>query len=103
MKLRKRLFKEEAIELGIPPKPDERGRKNAKYYIEEEDWKKIKEYRENFGTPVTTFTNTNEYKEKFVLSALNKETGKPMDIDTYCSHYGLPRADISSYKLVSHT
>ena len=59
MKLRKRLFKEEAIELGISPKPDEKGRKNAKYYIEEGEWKKIKEYRENFGTPVTTDTKTN--------------------------------------------
>ena len=26
-----------------------------------------------------------------------------MDIDEYCSFYGLPRADIRSYKLVSHT
>ena len=29
--------------------------------------------------------------------------GRIMDIDEYCSHYGLPRDDIKSYKLVTHT
>lgn len=45
----------------------------------------------------------NDYKQKFVLSAWNQNTGLMMDIDTYCVHYALPRKDISSYKLVSHT
>ena len=43
------------------------------------------------------------YKKKFVLSAWNDETGLMMDIDAYCDHYNLPRTDITSYKLVSHT
>ena len=103
MKIRKRLFKEEAILLKIPPKPDEKGRKNAKYYIDKEQWNEIKEYRKCFDINITTETKTNEYKEKFVLSAWNKQTGQMMDINTYCNHYALPRADISSYKLVSHT
>lgn len=38
----------------------------------------------------------------FVLSAWNDE-GYMMDIDKYCEHYQLPRHDIKSYKLVSHT
>ena len=103
MKLRKRLTKEEAVFLGVVIKPNEKGRKNAKYYLEQEEWELIKKYRKNFGTEITTETKTNEYKEKFVLSAWNKQTGQMMDINTYCNHYALPRADISSYKLVSHT
>ena len=38
----------------------------------------------------------------FVLSAWNSN-GYMMDIDEYCDHYKLPRKDIKSYKLVSHT
>ena len=38
----------------------------------------------------------------FVLSAWN-EKGHMMEIDEYCSHYKLPRLDVKSYKLVSHT
>lgn len=50
-------------------------------------------------------TKPNDYKSKskFVLSAWNQVTGMMMDIDTYCDHYNLPRKDITSYKLVSHT
>ena len=44
-----------------------------------------------------------EHTEKpFVLSAWN-DKGYMMDIDQYCEHYQLPRKDIKSYKLVSHT
>lgn len=52
---------------------------------------------------VESSTKPNDYKKKFVLSAWNQETGQMMDIDNYCIHYSLPRKDISSYKLVSHT
>ena len=38
----------------------------------------------------------------FVLSAWN-ESGHMMEIDEYCNYYKLPRLDIKSYKLVSHT
>lgn len=48
-------------------------------------------------------TSNNSYKKKFVLSAWNTLTGQMMDIDSYCDHYKLPRKDINSYKLVSHT
>ena len=52
---------------------------------------------------VDTDTISNEYKSEtnYRLSAWNHETNKVMDIDTYCDHYGLPREDITSYKLVS--
>ncbi|MFD1292622.1 hypothetical protein ACFQ5N_02130 [Lutibacter holmesii] len=39
----------------------------------------------------------------FVLSAWNFKTGEMMDIDEYCEFYKLPRNDVKSYKLVSHT
>jgi hypothetical protein len=54
---------------------------------------------------VKSETKPNDYKNKskFVLSAWNQETGMMMDIDIYCKYYNLPRKDISSYKLVSHT
>ena len=46
---------------------------------------------------------TNPSTEKpFVLSAWN-EGGYMMDIDQYCECYKLPRNDVKSYKLVSHT
>lgn len=38
----------------------------------------------------------------FVLSAWN-DAGYNMDIDQYCEHYALPRLDVVSYKLISHT
>ena len=36
------------------------------------------------------------------MSAWN-EKGFMMDIDSYCKSYGLPREDITSYKLITHT
>ena len=36
------------------------------------------------------------------MSAWSSE-GKMMEIDEYCKTYNLPRKDITSYKLVSHT
>lgn len=36
------------------------------------------------------------------ISAMNSD-GTVMDIDQYCEKYGLPRNDIKSYKLVTHT
>ena len=54
-------------------------------------------------TKTKSTTKSNNYApKKFVLSAWNKK-GYMMDIDEYCAHYTLPRADITSYKLVSHT
>lgn len=41
--------------------------------------------------------------QPFVLSAWNFKTGEMMDVDEYCEFYNLPRNDVKSYKLVSHT
>lgn len=38
----------------------------------------------------------------FIMSAW-KQSGGVMNIDEYCQHHGLPRDDVRSYKLVSHT
>lgn len=60
--------------------------------------------KRNLTTETKSKTSSNNYqdKKKFVLSAWNKK-GYMMDIDEYCKHYNLPRTDITSYKLVSHT
>jgi len=93
-KIYKWLTSEEAEKLGLEVKPSEPGRTKARYYITQEEYNQLKPVQE---------TKPNDYKEKFVLSAWNKLDGKMMDIDTYCEHYSLPRENISSYKLVSHT
>lgn len=50
-----------------------------------------------------TTTKANDYKkETFVLSAFGSD-GIMMDIDAYCEEYNLPKKDISSYKLITHT
>lgn len=43
-----------------------------------------------------------EPEDEFRLTAWNPD-GRMMDIDEYCEFYALPRSDIHSYKLVSHT
>lgn len=57
-------------------------------------------------TPQVKNSNTskpNDYKDKpLILSAWSKD-GFMMNIEQYCKAYGLPKDDISSYKLVSHT
>lgn len=51
--------------------------------------------------------SSNDTKEEskakpFIMSAW-KQSGGVMNIDEYCEHHGLPRDDVRSYKLVSHT
>lgn len=93
--MRKRLTATEAEYLGLKVKPDEKGRNTARYCIDELQLDRLKELKQD--------TKPNNYnKEVFVLSAWSKD-GNMMDIDTYCTTYNLPRHDITSYKLVSHT
>lgn len=100
-KKQKWLTKEEATILGLEPKQNEKGRNQSRYRMSNEQIQKLDRLRNDES--VESKTNSNDYKPKFVLSAWNKSTGQMMDIDTYCYHYKLPRKDISSYKLVSHT
>ena len=103
MKVTKYLSEAEAKTLGLTPKPNEENRNKARYYITIAEWDGVLKLRSGVGVDNTSNSTTQGYEEKFVLSAWNKETGKMMDIDTYCKHYSLPKKDITSYKLVSHT
>lgn len=103
-RVRMRLTSTEASFLGLVVR-EEKDRENARYSISANQAKQIYEARgkEFVALNVDSKTSANDYTEKFVLSAWNKSTGQMMDIDAYCEHYILPREDISSYKLVSHT
>ena len=103
MSIRKNLTDEEATFLGLEINKKFNGRTKAKYRIKNEQWQKVLKLR-GVKEVVETKTVANDYRPAaFVLSAWNGLTGKMMDINEYCIHYSLPRNDISSYKLVSHT
>ena len=63
--------------------------------LSEEEYKMIIDFRAN------TITKTNQY-DQVTMSAFDNN-GHVMDIDAYCDHYNLPRQNIRSYKLVTHT
>jgi len=95
MGYKRRLSDKEAVKLGFKVKK-KTGKYNPQYYFN------------NTHIALDTSTNSksksNDYKNKakFVLSAWS-EQGHMMDIDEYCSTYHLPKENITSYKLVSHT
>lgn len=92
-----RLKDKEANKLGIEINS------SKKYRLSDEHKSKLNVLRGVQEIEETTTTKPNDYKEKpLILSAWGSD-GQMMDIDSYCNTYGLPRADISSYKLVSHT
>jgi len=95
MKIRKRLNEQQAEQLNLEIKP-KTDRRNPRYTITQE------QYNELLENKVESETTSNTYEKPFVLSAWN-DKGYMMDIDEYCNHYKLPRKDVKSYKLVSHT
>ncbi len=99
---RVRLTNPEAIHFGFALKP-KRKDGNARYFLSDQEFQELKELR-GLKVEVKSKSKSNEYKPKkeFVLSAWSK-SGKMMEIDEYCKVYNLPRKDITSYKLVSHT
>lgn len=100
-KLRKRLYDHEAIALGLSLNKKLEGRKQTLYMISEDEWQDVLEIRN--GNTLENKTISNDYEpKKLILSAWDND-GFMMDINAYCETYGLPRNDISSYKLVSHT
>ena len=100
MSKRKRLTDLQANYLGLEIKKHDKGRNTARYSLSVEQLDKL--YILDNKVEVKSETQPNEYNNKpFVLSAWND--GKMMNIDEYCICYSLPREDISSYKLVSHT
>lgn len=99
---RVRLNDHDAKMLGFDLKPHDKDRKTARYPLNQKHLDKLKANKK-VKVSNNTETKPNDYKEaKFVLSAWNKK-GHMMSIDEYCEFYKLPRKDISSYKLVSHT
>ena len=74
--------------------------KSKRYSFTEEEAIKLAELKSGSKTLSSRDKKTSE--KEFVLSAWNDE-GYMMDIDQYCEHYQLPRADVKEYKLVSHT
>jgi len=75
--------------------------KSKRYMCTDEEAERVYSLRGSVSK--TTKSREKQVTEKeFVLSAWNDE-GYMMDIDQYCNHYQLPRADVKEYKLVSHT
>lgn len=86
-----RLTDEEATSIGLRVTP------SGQYRVTKEQLFDIKS--ERLGT------KTNQYEPKpirDIMTALN-EKGEVMDIDEYCEFYNIPRDQVRSYKLVSHT
>jgi hypothetical protein len=95
MKKQLRLSDAKAIFLGLKVRK-QNGQGKPAYRITQDQIEKLKEFKQE------STTESNEYQESLVLSAWSHD-GYMMDIDEYCTYYQLPRHDISSYKLVSHT
>jgi hypothetical protein len=102
-KVRKRLSDAEAVYLGFKAGVSKDGR-NPRYQLEPKDVIRLSNLRasKEIENKVDNNTKPNDYKKPLVLSAWSN-SGVMMSIDEYCEHYKLPRTDISSYKLVSHT
>ena len=96
MEKRVRLTDEKALFLGLELRQHDKDRDTARYTLDPEQLKSLEfKFKQD--------TKPNDYqKETFVLSAWS-DTGKMMNIDEYCKTYSLPKQDITSYKLVSHT
>ena len=75
--------------------------KSQRYLFTDDEAKKVKELKKK-GSKTSKSREKQVTEKEFVLSAWNDE-GYMMDIDQYCEHYQLPRADVKEYKLVSHT
>ena len=100
---KKRLYDHEAKALGLDLKKPKKGRKQGEYYLNAERVEMLKELRsEDIDNKTETKPNNYNEPKPFVLNAFSP-SGKMMDIDTYCETYGLPRKDIRSHKLVTHT
>ena len=106
MKKTRWLSKSEAEFLGLNPKENDGNRTQNRYNIEKDQWETTLSNRVNVPkvkNKLVSKTSPNDYKEKKLILSAWSDKGFMMDIDEYCNHYKLPRKDISSYKLVSHT
>lgn len=98
---RHRMNTETAKKLGLKLNKSNRYRLTKK---QEQQYQELKKAEvKHLKVSNSNKTKPNDYKEpQTVLSAWDND-GFMMNIDQYCKHYGLPKEDISSYKLVSHT
>ena len=102
MSIRKRLSKEEVEFLNLELREKD-GTRSPRYRLSAEQGRLLELFRSGISPQeLKSETKSNTYEKPFVLSAWNDQ-GYMMDIDQYCDHYKLPRKDIRSYKLVSHT
>ena len=109
-KVKARATKEQAEALGLKPNASGRYRVTQEQYDQLNVLKsksgnnfqkaQLKGYKQK--VKVSSKSDSNDYTKSGIMSALDG-SGKMMNIDTYCEFYNLPRKDISSYKLVSHT
>jgi len=106
MKKTRWLSKLEAEFLGLNPKKNDGNRTQNRYNLTKDQWETTLSNRVNVPkvkNNLVSKTSPNDYKEKKLILSAWSDKGFMMDIDEYCNHYKLPRKDISSYKLVSHT
>ena len=102
MKLRKRLKPIEAKLIGQEVRPKE-GVRNPRYPISQEDWQRVKNFRNQDGRTITIVDPIESKEEKpNKFWAWDKE-GNFMNVEEVCKYYNLPFKDVHSYKIVSHT
>lgn len=99
-KKRVRLSPAQATLLGLRVKERIDPERNPRYGLTPEQL----DILDSIGKPLenNSDTKSNTYGQGFVLSAWT-EDGRVMNIDEYCQYHGLPRDDVHSSKLVSHT
>lgn len=103
-RIQRRLTDSEAEFLGFQIRVKKSAEKRApRYELDPDQLERLERLRS--GTESKTQTSANDYRATgpaIIMSAWSP-SGKMMGIDEYCTHYNLPREDITSYKLVSHT
>lgn len=105
-KIVKWLNKSEAEFLELRVKENGKNRTQNRYHITQDEWEKVlgkRKVQKFIKNKVKSKTSPNDYTEKPLILSAWSDKGFMMDIDEYSNHYKLPRKDISSYKLVSHT
>ena len=103
--MRKRLKPQEAELLGLEVKPNN-SYGNAKYSISKAEWDIVLNHRLDkypIAEPKKHTEKQLTEPKPFVLSAWNDITGRILDINEYCTVHNLPREDVRSYKLITHT
>ena len=106
MKKTRWLSKSEAEFLGLNPKENDGNRTQNRYNLTKDQWETTLSNRVNVPkvkNKLISETSPNDYKEKKLILSAWSDKGFMMNINEYCENYKLPRNDISSYKLVSHT